>query len=275
MIKDVKELGIFDNISSKYKEKSIVQQRSADNLLNLLKIGEMESVIDVGCGPGHITNLMGNITRGRVVGIDISEGMINNAKNSYQGIEFRQIDAEDIDYDNEFDIAFCNSVFPWFKDPNKVMRNIFKSLKNGGRLGLACPATNKWAQWMDGVISKVSQREDIKRVFSYWKDPWFWLPAEIDYKIFFERCGFQTVYMNIECEKDNYSIEKAFDIYLAGPANGYIGKKYYDIEIDDDYISTFNNAVKDEFKNQSKDGIVKIDFSRLYYIGKKMTGRSM
>jgi hypothetical protein len=38
------------------------------------------------------------------------------------------------------------------------------------------------------------------------------LPTENDYKIFFEKCGFKTVVMNIEYEQGNYSVEKAFDI---------------------------------------------------------------
>lgn len=268
--KDGKVLDAFDNISNKYREISTVQKNAAERLLDLLKIGEIDNVIDIGCGPGHITQLISNVTRGRVVGIDISEGMINSARSSYQGIEFRQIAAEDIDYDNEFDIAFCNSVFPWFHDPNKVMKNVFNLLKNGGKLGLACPATSNWAQWIDRITSKVAQREDIKHIFSYWKDPWFRLPTENDYKIFFEKCGFKTVVMNIEHEQDNYPVEKAFDIYLTGPANGYTAKKYYGIQIDDNYISAFNNAVRDEFKNQSKDGSVIIDFNRLYYIGRKI-----
>lgn len=61
-----KELGAFDNISNKYREISTVQQKAAENLLNLLKIRETDSVIDIGCGTGHITQLINNITRGRV-----------------------------------------------------------------------------------------------------------------------------------------------------------------------------------------------------------------
>lgn len=48
--KDHKELGIFDKISNKYREKSTVQQKAAENLLDLLKIGEIDNVIDIGCG---------------------------------------------------------------------------------------------------------------------------------------------------------------------------------------------------------------------------------
>lgn len=42
--KDHKELGIFDNISDKYREKSTVQQKAAKNLLDLLKIREYRNI---------------------------------------------------------------------------------------------------------------------------------------------------------------------------------------------------------------------------------------
>ncbi len=64
-------------------------------------------------------------------------------------------------------------------------------------------------------------------------------------------------------------MEEAFNIYLSGAANGYTGKKYYDIEIGDDYIAAFNDSVKEEINRQSKDGRIVVDFNRLYYIGKK------
>ena len=54
-----------------------------------------------------------------------------------------------------------------------------------------------------------------------------------------------------------------------------IQEKNITAQIDDNYISTFNNAVRDEFKNQSKDGNVTIDFNRLYYIGKKYENINM
>ncbi|MCZ7399677.1 MAG: class I SAM-dependent methyltransferase [Candidatus Methanoperedens sp.] len=88
----------FDNISGQYKEKSLVQQKAALKLLDLLKVGYTDSVIDVACGPGHITNLLSKVTSGRVIGIDISEGMIKQAKALYPGIEFRQVAAEDMDW---------------------------------------------------------------------------------------------------------------------------------------------------------------------------------
>ena len=51
-------MNTFDNISGQYEEKSLVQQKAALKLLDLLKIGICDNVIDVACGPGHITNLL-------------------------------------------------------------------------------------------------------------------------------------------------------------------------------------------------------------------------
>jgi len=66
----------FTDISKRYKETSIVQSSAADILLALLDIKENESVLDVGCGTGNLTNRLFNKSRGRIVGIDPSSGMI-------------------------------------------------------------------------------------------------------------------------------------------------------------------------------------------------------
>ncbi len=65
-----------------------------------------------------------------MTGIDISEGMIRQARNLYPGIDFRQIAAEELDYNNEFDISrvtasrdikpvFSHRISPWFFLPAK------------------------------------------------------------------------------------------------------------------------------------------------------------
>ncbi len=136
-------------------------------------------------------------------------------------------------------------------------------------MGLACPGTSDWAPWSDKIISKVVQNEKIKPIFSHWRDPWFRLPTKNDYKLFFEKQGFSTVLIEVEYEQTYYSTEDAFNIYLSSTANGYTGRGYYDFEINNDYIAAFNNTVKEEIKRQSRDGRIKVDFNRLYYIGKK------
>jgi len=47
------------------------------------------------------------MTQGRVVGTDISAGMIVQAQDKYRAIEFRKLAAESLDYQEEFDVVFA------------------------------------------------------------------------------------------------------------------------------------------------------------------------
>ncbi len=113
-------MNAFDRISEKYREKSLVQQKVAVKLFDLLKIENSDAIIDIACGPGHITKWLSKVTSGKVTGIDISEGMIKQAKALYPEIEFRNIAVEDLDYMDTFDIAFCNSALQWFSEPDRA-----------------------------------------------------------------------------------------------------------------------------------------------------------
>jgi ubiquinone/menaquinone biosynthesis C-methylase UbiE len=262
-------MSTFDNISDKYKEKALVQQQAASRLIRLLDIRNTDSIIDIACGPGHLTYLLHSLTSARIAGTDISSGMIDKAKVNYPGLEFRKVAAEDLDYNNEFDIAYCNSALQWFTDPDKAMKAIFRSLKISGKLGLACPATLHWTPWLDRIISKVASYKEIEPIFSRWKSPWFHLPKEADYKVFFERNGFKTSFLKVEHEETVYSTEEAFNVYLSGAANGFLSKEYYPFQITDDYIRQFNDHVKKEIERSSQAGKVTVEFNRLYYIGQK------
>src|SRR3989339_1928373 len=112
----------FSEISKQYEADSVVQKSASQILFELLEIQPEDDVLDLGCGTGHILKIIKEKTKGRVVGIDPSEGMIEKAREkfSHQGITFRVCSAEQLDYKNEFDIIFCNSAFQWFADPAKV-----------------------------------------------------------------------------------------------------------------------------------------------------------
>ncbi len=121
-------MNAFDRISEKYREKSLVQQKAAVKLFDLLKIGGSDDdIIDIACGPGHITNWLSKATGGKVTGIDISEGMIKQAEVLYPEIKFRKIAVEDLGCNDIFDIVFCNSALQWFSDPDRAISAIFRS----------------------------------------------------------------------------------------------------------------------------------------------------
>lgn len=259
----------FDRVSGDYGEKSLVQRNAASKLFDLLEVGGDESILDVACGPGHIARWLAEATTGRVVGTDISGGMVDEATSLYPDIEFRRVAAEDLDYTAEFDIVFCNSALQWFADAPRAMRAMHAALKSGGKIGVGCPATYEFAPWFGRMVMAAVRRPELQKVFQHWRSPWFQLPALPDYRIFFEESGLKTAYLQIDHEVDAFSVDEAFGIYITGAAQGFAGRQYYDIEVDDAYIEAFARAVREEMEASANDGKVEVDFNRMYYVGLK------
>ena len=65
----------FNSKAFTYANNALVQKSASEILLNLLSIQKGEDVLDLGCGPGHITKKIAQITEGTVMGIDISQGL--------------------------------------------------------------------------------------------------------------------------------------------------------------------------------------------------------
>ncbi|MGO9202365.1 MAG: class I SAM-dependent methyltransferase [Limisphaerales bacterium] len=262
-------MSTFDQVSGQYQEKALVQQAAAGKLLALLQIGEEEDVLDVACGPGHITQRLKTMTSGRVVGTDISAGMIAQAQAKYPDITFRRLAAEVLDYDEDFDAVFCNSSMQWFTKPGKAVRAMFRALRPGGRIGVSCPATENWSACFRGVAEEAGAQPDVCATFARWKSPWFYLPDERGYRHLFEAAGLETVSCQIAVEASQYSTEQAFEVFASGAGQGYTGREFYDVPIDDEYVRRFIDHARTAMERRAQGGKVVVDFHRLFYLGKR------
>ena len=259
----------FDSVSGEYGSRSLAQRKAGARLLELLDLAGDESILDVGCGPGHITRMLADATRGRGVGADISGGMVSQACGSYPGLEFRQVAAEDIDYVEEFDVVYCNSTLQWFADAGGALEAMHRALKPGGKVGLCCPSTPEFAPWFIDVVRVISERPEIAPTFAHWTSPWWHLPDRDAYQALFEEVGFTTSHIELVHEVPRHTVEEAFGIFSTGAAQGWIGRAYYDVELSDEYLAAFGEAAREEMKRRAVDGVVEADFNRLYYIGRK------
>ena len=262
-------MSTFDKVSGQYQQKALVQQAAAEKLLALLNIGQKDNVLDVACGPGHVTGQIKAMTQGRVVGTDISAGMIHQAQARHPLIEFRGVAAEGLDYREEFDVVFCNSSFQWFTQPGKAVAAMCAALRAGGKIGVSCPATENWSTCFKSVAEEAGANADLSATFARWKSPWFWLPDERSYQNLFESGGFSTIRCRIELEEKPYDTDQAVAVFASGAAQGYTGKEFYDVPIDDDYVCRFNGGIRLAMNRRARDGKVTVDFRRLYYVGIK------
>ncbi len=262
----------FSNIADKYENYSLVQKSAGDTLLTLLEIGSRDDVLDLGCGVGNLTKEIRKITKGKVVGIDPSKGMIREAieKGKDLDITFEVKPAEALSYENCFDVIFCNSSFQWFKEQEKVGKNCYLSLREGGRIGIQSPAKKIYSPNFIEAIEKVKKDPRTKDIFAHFKEPWFFMETADEYKGLFEKCGFKVVLSKIEAVKTKQTPDEVFNIFSSGAAAGYLNQDFYDVKISEDYMNTFKRIVKDTFVQQANEhGDIELIFNRIFLVAIK------
>ena len=114
-------------------------------VLSLLEVGTSDSVLEVGSGPGLGVALAAALVReGRVAGLDPSATMLDMARDrNRREIEAGQVElhlgnAANLPFaDAAFDVAFTiNSLHLW-PDPVAGLKEVRRTLRQGGRIGVA------------------------------------------------------------------------------------------------------------------------------------------
>lgn len=115
-------------------------------LLDAARLRATDSVLDIGCGNGHLTRLAAR-TAHRAVGVDLSTPMLERARASttaehLTNVSYLQADAQVHPFeDAAFDVALSRFGIMFFADPVAAFANIGRALKPGGRLAFVCPQT--------------------------------------------------------------------------------------------------------------------------------------
>jgi SAM-dependent methyltransferase len=99
------------------------------------------SVLDAGCGPGTITiDAAGRVAPGRVVGLDIGESPIAQAREharetGVDNVEFVVGDATQLPFaDRSFDLVYSNGMAEWLREPLRALREQVRVTRPGGRI---------------------------------------------------------------------------------------------------------------------------------------------
>jgi trans-aconitate 2-methyltransferase len=131
-----------------YQRHSSAQFIWANELIEKMNLKGGESLLDLGCGEGKISAILARLLqRGRVVGIDSSEAMIDHARKNFTqaqfpNLEFLQMEGAKITFEDCYDVVFSNAALHWMKDQARVLEGVRRSLTPQGRFVFQMGAKN-------------------------------------------------------------------------------------------------------------------------------------
>lgn len=118
-----------------YEAKHSFVWQYGQDVVKLLDPKPGEHILDLGCGPGNLTQRIAQ-SGADIVGLDSSPEMIGQARRNYPSLRFVLADATRMEFNNEFDAVFSNAALHWMLDIEAVASGISHALKTGGRMVL-------------------------------------------------------------------------------------------------------------------------------------------
>lgn len=154
---------------------NLIEANMPEYLKNVKNKKEI-NVLDIGTGPGFFSILLAE--RGyNVSAVDYTEEMLVKARDNAgifkDEIDFRRMDAQNLDFDNnQFDLIVTRNLTWVLEDPEKAYKEWFRVLKPGGKL------LNFDANWYCHLSDETKKREfaltreNLKRegIYDYFVD---------------------------------------------------------------------------------------------------------
>ncbi len=127
----------LDQFIKKLEQQTIETAEERHPIYIKVGIKDVRLILDVGCGSGAMTKDLAAHTNGIVIALDgssdmveVAQRMLQNSRNVYVCMG----DAHHLPFeDNSFDISICNLVLMWAKDPQRVVNEMARVVKRGGK----------------------------------------------------------------------------------------------------------------------------------------------
>ena len=127
----------FNNFAPQWDNEPIAEKEIIDTVLDNGGIKENVDILDVACGTGVLFPYYLERKVKSITAVDLSPEMVKIAKSKFPQADVICGDAENFTFPHQFDAIMIYNAFPHFPEPEKVIENLSKHLKSGGKISIA------------------------------------------------------------------------------------------------------------------------------------------
>ncbi|MBN3896864.1 MAG: methyltransferase domain-containing protein [Nostoc sp. NOS(2021)] len=173
--------------TSLYEDKHAFVWQYGEDLLKLLNPQPGESILDLGCGTGQLTEKIAQ-AGAEVMGVDYASEMIEKARQNYPHIRFDVADARNFQVDKLLDAVFSNAVLHWVKEADSAIASIHQSLKPGGRFVAEFGGKGN----VKAIATALESALEAINIPAQTLNPWYF-PSIGEYATLLEQQGFDVI----------------------------------------------------------------------------------
>lgn len=253
-----------------YKNNSSLQFLWATDLLSRYQWEGNEVVLDVGCGVGNVAEfILERVPNGRILAIDASQEMINEAEKTYSEENFNKItfvscSIIDIMLENMFEVAFSGCCLHWLSDQDHrfALKKINNALVPGGIFLMVGPGSNEYGVF--ALAKALSQFEKWAEDFANFVCPRSYYTKK-EYHELLVQTGFEVVEVTETTTQKRYENRKEL-------ANWIIGCSPYVNHLHGDQCQKFLDDLIHEvlkYSPEDCDGSIMLNSIKLKVIAKR------
>ncbi|MGK7934886.1 MAG: class I SAM-dependent methyltransferase [Xenococcaceae cyanobacterium] len=210
----------FFNGRTAYDSEGKGHPENAKRFLEYVPVESGQTILDIASGTGLVTIPAAKIVapKGSVIGVDLSTGMLAQAKakikaEGIKNLQLIEADVELIDFENEqFELIFCCSALVYISDIPALLNKCYRWLKPGGCLAFTAPDKGSYLAEVRVRVCQDLLGIDLPHIIRP-----LWTPEKCTKLL--RNSGFK----NIEIEKHLFRREKINDNY----GSARIEKEFY------------------------------------------------
>lgn len=176
----------FNSLAYKWDEMCYHDDKKIRKILELSGVEKGSKILDIGTGTGILISYLLEKSPAKLVGVDISENMIEVARKKYKNEDVKFVVSDIMNFnEDKYDYIFIYSAYPHFKNKENLFEHLYKLLNENGKV----------------IIAHSQSRDEINHVHSKSDEVKEDILLSIE-----DNCKIINKYLKIQKTVDNFGI---------------------------------------------------------------------